>query len=251
VLPPVLAAFADDAARGVSQRLGAALVGVYLAGSAAVDDVWMATSDLDLVAVSASAVSAATRDALVDDLLRLAAQAPVRRLEFVLYRRDQAARPDGSFELNLNAGPRMATRVEAGRGASPDFWFIIDAALLRATARALVGPPAEELFGPVADDDLRAALDRSLAWHRDHGDRPHASVLTACRAWHFTAERRWASKSAAGRWAAARDAAAAALIRAALAYREGTRRVELPAAQAAAFVEQVRQRLQAPAGGSD
>ncbi|MPZ72393.1 MAG: DUF4111 domain-containing protein [Nitriliruptorales bacterium] len=232
------ARFAESVSRMVAARLGRHLVGVYIVGSAALGDL-QPTSDLDMAAVVDDAGATPELDRLIGDVLGLAADAPVRGLEFVVYTAEQAARPDGSITLNINAGPQMETRL----GSDADFWFAVDASILRETAVALVGPPAAEVFGAVPHDALLDVLRRSLQWHRDHGDRPHANVLTACRAWRYAAEGVWSSKSAAGEWAAARAPDAGALIDAAQAVRRGESIQDVNTDDARAFVERVRRVL--------
>lgn len=240
--PPDLEALIGQVTEVVASALDRQLVGLYVVGSAVFGDLEPATSDLDMVAVRAGGPAPTVIDRLAAELRAVAGDAPLRGLEFVLYREDQARRPTGAFELNLNVGPGMATRADVGRGDQP-FWFVLDIAILRETARPLRGPAATQVFGRVDESRVRAALAASLAWHEEAGDRPHATVLTACRAWHRLEAGRWRSKTAAGRWALERDPAHAGLIQAALARRRDLSRAEVSHEQAAAFAASIRLRL--------
>ena len=241
-LPAEVGVFVERLTTAVADTLGEHLVGVYLIGSCALDD-FQPTSDIDVVAVSSDDLPAASRATLRARVLDLAMQAPARGLEFVLYSAADAAAANGTVTLSLNAGPAMTTRTDTAE----EFWFAIDASILRTTAVALVGPPARDVFGEVDHERVLRAVVRSLRWHATHGDRPHASVLTACRAWRYALQGVWSSKSAAGAWVAAQAPETAPLIVAAQSYRTGQSTTEVPAEDAVAFVHRVRAALERPA----
>jgi hypothetical protein len=244
--PRAVGEFADDLATAVADVVGEQLVGLYLIGSAAVGD-FAPTSDIDVAAVVTDPLPADLTAQLSNTVLTLADRAPARGVEFVAYTAAQAANPDGSVELNINAGPAMATLV----GSAESFWFILDVSILRDTAIALVGPSAREVFGEVERTRVVRAAEQSLRWHATAGDRPHATVLTACRAWHYLSQGDWCSKSTAGEWAAVRAPDVAPLIAAALAFRRGETTTEVPVEAAAAFAQRVRAALQPDPAATD
>ena len=239
MVPERVTAFAQEVVDVVRGCLGDQVVAVYLFGSVALDDWQRASSDIDMAVVATAPLAADALRSLADAVLATAAQAPARGLELVVYTEAQAAHPDGTVALNVNGGPLMTTSVDIDHA---DFWFVLDAAILRSTAVALIGPPAAEVFGHVADTVLRAALDESLAWHAEQvAHRPEAAVLAACRSWRFLADGRWTDKSEAAHWAAARSEQWRPMITAALQVRQGGTG-QIDAGDAAAFVAAVRAR---------
>lgn len=231
-----VAAFAAQIAQTTRSHLGERMAGAYLFGSAATGDWRPASSDIDVAAVCSEAPAPAALRTLAAAVLDVAVTAPARGLEFVLYDAAQARHPDGSVTLNVNGGPAMAAQVDVDVA---DFWFALDAAILRETAVTLVGPPASAVFGTVADGVLRPALEQSLRWHAQHAAaRPHAAVLAACRSWRYLEEGVWSTKSAAAHWAAKRCPRARPLFSAALAARDGPA-PPLPTQAAVDLVEQV------------
>jgi len=186
----VLDDYLDALVAVLRARLGERLVGVWLFGSAALGDFDPATSDVDVQAVATERLATEERLALAEDLA--AVPCPVRGLEFVLYDREDLAEPRP--QLNLNHGPRMEHRLDLEPPANEWFWFTVDVAIGREHGRTLAGPPPHEVFPAPGDERLTAALHAALAFH------PEA----APRAWAWAVERRWLTKPAAERWAAAR-----------------------------------------------
>jgi aminoglycoside adenylyltransferase-like protein/nucleotidyltransferase-like protein len=225
---------------------GAALVGVYVGGSYALGDYRRGRSDLDLAGVVESRVPARLRELAIERLLPEAARCPTRGLELVIYRsatvRSGSVQPD--FELNLNAGPGMPVRVDHGTAAAGQgHWFPIDRSILAQAGMPLLGPPAGEVFSPIAPKALVPVLVDSIRWHRAHPERPSDSVLNACRSLRFATEGRWSSKSAAGRWAVNRGLAPSELVRRACAGELGPSRELVDE-----FLAEVESRLSAPEG---
>jgi Domain of unknown function (DUF4111) len=179
---------------------------------------WSAeTSDIDIAAVCNSRLTAEQRGEVVAALSHAALRCPARVLELVVYRRDEVAAPrlGMEFELNLNTGPLLNEHVCFDSGEEPNHWFAIDLAIARVHGIPLYGPRPELLIGTIGEQPLRAALIESLRWHDAHEPASANSVLNACRAWRYTVEHIWSSKSDAARWALEREADAA-LLRAAL-----------------------------------
>jgi hypothetical protein len=150
----------------------------------------------------------------VERLLAEAARCPTRGLELVIYRSATArsGSVDPGFELNLNAGPGMAERIDDRPDPGEGHWFPIDRSMLAQAGIALLGPPASEVFSPIAPEALAATLVDSIGWHRAHPERPGDAVLNACRSLRFVTEGRWSSKAAAGRWAVDRGMAPPELV---------------------------------------
>jgi hypothetical protein len=240
-------AYLDDLADRSAALLDDELLGVYAAGSIALDSYDPGRSDIDVAVVCANAVARPIKRALIEVLRHESLPCPARGLELVLYRAAVAAAgtPDPGFELELNSGPRMTFRATfdpADRPAADGaFWYAIDRSILAERGRAIVGPPAPDVFRSVALADLIDLLIASLRWHlgpaleADPGDlgddsgptEPPAwtddAVLNACRGWQRVRTGHWSSKldAPAELLITDGDAEHAAVVRQAVAARAG------------------------------
>jgi len=154
-------------------------------------------------------------------------------LEFVLYARADVPR----FQLNLNSGPGMEHHEGYDPSAEAGFWFTLDVAIAREHARPLIGPHPREVLPDLPRATIVAAQRDSLAWYAAHDDAQ--AVLTACRAWAWTAEGRWLSKGDAAAWAAERLRDPAPVVKA-LARRADPEAAGPAPAEAAALLARVR-----------
>jgi Domain of unknown function (DUF4111) len=197
--------YLDELVARIDTQLGTRLVGVWLFGSAALGDFDERRSDLDVQAVCSACVPLPERVQLAAALSRDALECPVRGLEFVLYSRDGLSDRGGpAFQLNLNAGPRMARHAGYSAAEEPRFWFILDVAIGRERARTLAGPAAREVFPRLPRSLILRALQEALTWQGRHDPTGVGAVLAACRAWAWAANGRWLSKAEAARWACER-----------------------------------------------
>ena len=239
-MPDEIDAYDAELVRRVSAILGDALVGVYVAGSGALGDYVDGRSDLDRIAVAASAPADGAKQALVAALRHEALPCPARGLELVLYARAAVARPErgAGYELNLNTGRAMPFHVSFDPREDPPHWFLLDRAITRERGRALVGPPPAEVFAPLPRAWIVEALLESLRWHGEQLDvAGENAVLNACRSWRFAEEGDWVSKREAAEWARGRGRDPG-LIDAALAVRGG-RGLPLDRAAVSAFLDGV------------
>jgi hypothetical protein len=182
--------------------LGRDLVGLYLSGSSVLGDFEPATSDVDLIAITRDDPALATREAIVEAIDGLTC--PARGLEFVLYGRWAVAGPAPSlrWSINLNLGPRLPRTVWwFDPEPKPEYWVVLDLAMLRAHGRAIVGLPPAELMDPIDRAGVLVALAQSLRWHADFDRGRPNRVLNACRAWRFLIEGDLVSKTTAADWA--------------------------------------------------
>src|SRR2546428_5987497 len=101
------------------------------------------------------------------------------------------------------AGGDRHAKVVDGRTREGDPDLVLHLFVARDHGRALVGPPARDVFGEVPRSAVIAAMKNELAWASAHAPREYL-VLTACRAWFFHALDRVASKVEAGRGAGRR-----------------------------------------------
>ena len=215
--------------------LGYELVGVYAAGSLALDAYEPGRSDIDIAIICRSTLQLPIKEALVAALRHESLPCPARGLELVVYRGEIAAArgSDPGFEVELNTGSRMAFRATY---AGPDrrvedgtFWYAIDRSILAKRGVAVTGPPAAAVFRSVPEAALVELLIASLRWHLGQVDDAEPdpdqsgelaswtdeAVLNACRGWWRVRSGRWSGKVEAGRevlagqWPAAGDPAPA------------------------------------------
>ncbi|MFB9181932.1 aminoglycoside adenylyltransferase domain-containing protein [Dactylosporangium sucinum] len=193
-LPGDVRAYLDAVVARLRDLLGPALVGVYPAGSVALDAYRPGRSDLDLVAVADHPDPAPIAAALSHDAL----PCPAAGLEFVLYDRATLAAltTEAGFTLNLNTGRALEPKAETDPGDGPAFWYPIDRDIVHQQSRTLTGPPFATLTTRVPYDQLLPVVASSVA--AQTGDN---AVLNACRALRYRALRSWTSKPAAGAWA--------------------------------------------------
>jgi Domain of unknown function (DUF4111) len=223
----------NDFTRSVVRRLGLLqndrLVGAYVVGSVALGDYVPRRSDIDVVAVVLSALSAGEKQAIVETLSHPHLECPTRGLELVLYERAHVAAPrsDGAFEINVNTGPGMHAHVSFDPASDPRHWFVIDRSIAQAHGLRLCGPPPGHLFAPLPRPWLLGALAESRSWYRAHDQVGSNSVLNACRAWRYTAEATWSSKTRAAAWAKARSPKLGPILDLCLALRAGSEGQEL------------------------
>jgi hypothetical protein len=180
-------------AGAVRSALGRALLGAYAGGSWALGGYLPGRSDLDVAVVVLDQLDDGQARALVAAVRHEALPCPARGLELVVYSREVAAagRGDPGFELNLNTGRGMATRVERAATNAGEHWFAIDRAILAAHGIALAGPPAAEVFEPAPRSVLLGLLAELVAWH---GAAPDDAVLNARRSLRFARDGRWSAK---------------------------------------------------------
>jgi hypothetical protein len=205
VLTPEVAVFGDHVSQASARTLGEGLVGVYFVGSVALGGYVPGESDIDIVAVSNTALTDPQRHSVASAVVETSAACPARGVEFTCYRREIAgSRPVGAdFEVNANGGPRMPTTVHLDATAEPAFWYVLDRAIAHRSGLAINGPPARELFADVPRSTLLDAMSQSMAWHRVHERATLYSVLNACRSWRFAGVDVLGSKLEGAVWARA------------------------------------------------
>ncbi|KAA1428759.1 aminoglycoside adenylyltransferase domain-containing protein [Nocardioides antri] len=200
---PEIDVFGEQVAGVLTRILGADLVGVYFVGSVALGGYVPGESDVDIAAVSSSALGDAQKQSVASAIVDVSGACPARGVEFTLYRRDAAASPPtgADFELNVSGGPRMPTDIHLDAGAEPGFWYVLDRAIAHRSGVAISGPPARTIFVDVPRARLLEAMYESMVWHRAHENATLYSVLNACRAWRFVEEDVLGSKLEGASWA--------------------------------------------------
>lgn len=201
-----IAGFGDHVSDVLRETLEAELTGVYFVGSVALGGFVPAESDVDITAVSRSALDSSQKRDVASAIVEASRMCPARGVEFTLYRGDVVASlsKGADFEVNANAGPRMPTTVHLEAAAQPGFWYLLDRAIAHRCGVVISGPPPSTVFADVPRRTLLAAMSESMAWHRAHEKATLYSVLNACRAWRFAEEDVLGSKLAGATWARAR-----------------------------------------------
>jgi hypothetical protein len=187
-------------------------VGVYAAGSLALDAFQVDRSDVDIAVLCRDPLSDALKRELIARLRHSGLRCPARGLELVVYTEvtAQSGTREPGFELELNDGPAMDFRQTLHPvdrpAADGTFWYGLDRSILHQSGRVLSGPPAAEAFADLSADDLRSLLIDSLRWWMalptPADDKPAAgaddAVLGACRALVRYRDGVWLSKIDAG-----------------------------------------------------
>ncbi|MEP6641117.1 MAG: aminoglycoside adenylyltransferase domain-containing protein [Gaiellales bacterium] len=177
--------------------LGRDLVGLYLHGSAALHDYHADRSDIDLLAVCATPLDEATRDAIAAQLAADALPCPAVALEFSLITRSAAVDPGPAPAYELHGWDAYGRlRPDPGPG-DPD--LPLHFAAIRAGGVVVLGPPPHDVFRDVARGELLPRLVAELDW-ADANPSVSYRVLTACRVLRVLAEGRMCSKRAAAEW---------------------------------------------------
>jgi hypothetical protein len=195
----------------VRDALGPQLVGAYLRGSLALGDFIPATSDIDVLVVTAAPVTAGEFAALVALHTKLAAlpNAYANRLEIAYIDRAALKRfAPGRRHPSLGQGEVLAWSEHR------DNW-IFERWTVREHGVTLSGPEPKTLIDPITGDELRAAARGRLRDWADWADQPDnpASlpsrgfqayvVETMCRALYTAACGQLPSKARAVAWATA------------------------------------------------
>jgi hypothetical protein len=247
-VPAAVGRYVETIEELLRRLLGRELVGLYLSGSSVLGDFEPATSDVDLVGIMRDDPALSTREAIVEAIDGLSC--PARGLEFVLYGRPAVVGPEPSlrWSINLNLGPRLPSTVWwFDPGPKPEYWVVLDLAMLRAHGRAFVGLPPAELLDPIDRAAVLGALVQSLRWHADFDRGRPNRVLNACRAWRYLIVGDLVSKTTAADWAERRTGDA--VIPEALRLRaEG--RLELDPQVVDGFVRPIQDAIQTATAGA-
>jgi hypothetical protein len=201
-----LPSYLDALTSRTRAELGPSLIGVSLVGSAGAGWYEPGVSDVDVAVVVQRALDERAARSLAAKLRHSELPCPARRLELVVYRRDLLADPSWPlpFELNFNTGPGMADHVGLDPSAEAAHWFLLDLAIARERSTPLAGPPLHVLLGEIPRPAVLDALWTALDWYDEEEPDQAASILAACRAWHYAEVGEWASKRDAAEWATAR-----------------------------------------------
>jgi predicted nucleotidyltransferase len=238
---PPLTPYADvnallaDLVAQIKATLGQQVVGVYLYGSLVWGDFDHNSSDIDLLAATASDIDAAALASLRVMHQRIAAQYPAwdNRIEVAYIART------GLRTFRLHRSPlAIISPGEPLRQIDAGMDWLINWYLVQERGMTLFGPPPHTVIAPIAKAEfLEAVYDHVHAWRgyiaKAEASRPFQAyaILTLCRAWYTVTHGEQVSKLQAARWTAQQLPEWAALIDDALAWRAAHREpVDDPAA---------------------
>ena len=196
-------AYLDELVRRLRKLLGPELVGVYAGGSWALGGYEPGRSDLDVAVVVRMPLTDEIAHRIVAELRHEAFPCPARGLELVVYTERAAGTPtvEPGFELNLNTGSGLTFRADREPRPGERHWFAIDRSVLSEHGIALRGPPAADVFAPIAPDDLRPVLADVLGWYEREAPESEDAVLNAGRSLRFARDGIWLPKPALRAWA--------------------------------------------------
>ena len=195
--------------QNIKEILQQDFVGMYLYGSLSSGDFNPATSDIDFLVVTYSALAEAKIATLeaMHERVWASGLTLTSRLEGAYVPKDLIRRhdPDGVPCPTVNEG-----RFYLGRLGID---WIIQRHIVRECGVIVAGPDPKDLIDPVSPDDIRLAVHGILqewwfpmlddpSWLRQYGSNYHGfAVITMCRAMHALEHGTVASKPAAVRWA--------------------------------------------------
>ncbi len=202
-IDPQIYTFLETLLTQMQLILGDKLVGLYLHGSLVMGDFDPTVSDIDLLAVLASDLSAvefATLDAMHHDLV---AQNPQweHRLEiaYLSLHGLQTFRTESSPIGIISPGEPFHI-IQAGRD------WLVNWYAVREWGIPLYGPPAPTIIGPIATDEfIQNIKDHATHWHewlKKDASRPAQAyaILTMCRAFYSCVFGEQVSKPRAADW---------------------------------------------------
>lgn len=186
------------------------VLGAYLYGSA-VDGGLRPDSDLDLFVVASRRLTLDQKRALIHGLMPISGResrpASWRPLELTMVAQPEVRpwRYPPRWELQYGEWLRpefLAGELEPWPSVNPDLAVLI--AMVLASGRPLIGPPASELLDPVPHGDLvRAMVDELPQLLGDLESDTRNVLLTLARIWTTVATGEIRSKDAAADWALA------------------------------------------------
>jgi len=200
---------ARDAAGGLADRCvdtcGGGLRAVLLHGSLATGGFRPGRSDMDLLVVVDDGLTGA-QAASTEDAVRSADLGTAAGIDLHVVTAAVARAPSREPELELHVGRHSGGVEVARRLRDPD--LLAELSMARGDGLALVGPPPDDVVGPVPPEWI---VERGHHWLTrwlsltDDTDNAAFMVLTACRMWRFALEHVHSSKPDAAAWALDRD----------------------------------------------
>lgn len=197
----MIAEFGDVLGERLSGVIGAALVGVYVHGSAALGGFQPGVSDVDVLVVVSGPLEAGRLEGVARVLQESHESAPGRGIEasVILEEVAQAGGHRVDFEVHVSTDP-SDRRVVYGARDSADPDLILHVAVCHQSAIAVLGPDPTLVFADVEPTLVIGQMIDELTWAVAQSSEAYA-VLNACRARFYLEHHRFSSKLEGGRWA--------------------------------------------------
>lgn len=213
--------------------VGDDLVGVYLHGSLALGCFNPALSDLDLLVVTARALTPEQRQALGPVL----SGSGRIEISFVAAPSLRPWRHPAPYDLHFSSKAGLV-----GPGEDEDLAAHFTVA--REAGVALLGPAPADVLPEVPWEDYEDSLRRDLAWSQEHGTELYA-VLSPARIWATLTDHAVYSKASGAAWALERapEEFRSLLERALEAYRAGDRQPAFDRKETRRFADYVTDQL--------
>jgi hypothetical protein len=224
----------------IRSRLGDRLIGFYLYGSLVWGDFDYDTSDIDLLAATASDIDdneAAAIRLMHENIARRYPQWDNRiEVQYFSVRGLRVFKTQAHPMGNISPGEPFHV-IRAGREWLMNWFFVQNYGV------NLFGPDLRTLIDTISKDEFIQAVREHVAWWREHliqteTDPPYQAyaMLTMCRALYTLTNGEQVSKRRAAQWAAKQLPEWAGLIQNALIWRKDPRNAGASYPETAAFV---------------
>jgi hypothetical protein len=200
----------DGFVGAVYELLGEDLVGVYLHGSPAFGCFNPARSDIDLLAVTKGPMWVETKRALARLVLDTSSDPCPIEVSFCTMAQLHPWRYPTQFDLHYSEDWRARFEETLADGAASE-WneqrgddedLAAHITITRLVGIRLLGPPIDEVFPEVPEEDYAASLYGDLLWEIEYLETyPVNCVLNGCRIWAYLAEKLIFSKDQGAVWA--------------------------------------------------
>jgi hypothetical protein len=183
--------------------LSSNFIGAYSVGSYALGGYEEGLSDLDVLIISETPLETKTKQQIVSETSHRKLECPAQKLELVVYSQEHLNNTDSHFEINFNTGKTLSVdHICFDYKREPPHWFLIDKAIAYYHARVIQGQDPKQVFEKVPRDAVSKAVIECLTWHQSNesiaGERNIKG--NAARAWMWTEENMWTTKSQAVKW---------------------------------------------------
>ena len=179
------------------------LVGLYLTGSASMDDFITSKSDFDVIGVVERLITEEDKNKLEQSLKHENFPCPSEGLDIVLMTKENAIgiKQNPDYEFWYSTGANWPV-ISWESGTSSEMSIFLE--LCRQHGIVIYGDQATNLISPINTQFLYLAFKEIIEWHRNHlldeyhDPKGQNSVLNACRILKFIESKKFYSKTEGG-----------------------------------------------------